>query len=446
MIRVAGGRRAGSVRGVIRKPVQGTLSLVRRRAQPTAFTIVRLAVTAVGAFLVARLFVQADVLAPLTALLVVQATLYRTFRSALQRVVSVTAGVLVAVGLSDLLGFTWWSLGITIAAALAVGYALRLGDSILEVPISAMLILALPASSVVTERILATLVGAATGLVSNLLLAPLRVQPAEEAVDDLARRLADLLETVADDLAAGRGPQRVGVWVERARELTIDLDQVEDALGQAEESVRLNPRRTRVVDPRVYHRRRLEALATATLTVRGIARALNDSVGLAEEVSPLRDPVATNRIAELLRELAAVLRPYGSLARSRSVDRDALKSDIDQHLAEADRRQRALTDFLRAESTASPAGWQLKGELVSHLDRLRTSLEPPPPQADAERAAAEAAGEVEPPAARVDPTGRIEGIGRRDVPARAAGRPPTLKRWRRSLRRLYRSARRWWHH
>ena len=43
--------------------------------------------------------------------------------------------------LADLAGFTWWSLGITIAAGLAVGYALHLGDAVLEVPISAMLIL-----------------------------------------------------------------------------------------------------------------------------------------------------------------------------------------------------------------------------------------------------------------------------------------------------------------
>ena len=43
------------------------------------------------------------------------------------------AGVLLAVGLAALVGFTWWSLGITIAVALAIGYALHLGDNTLEV-------------------------------------------------------------------------------------------------------------------------------------------------------------------------------------------------------------------------------------------------------------------------------------------------------------------------
>lgn len=329
------------------------------------------------AFLVAHFVTGDNVLAPLTALLVVQATLYRTFRIALQRVASVVAGVLLAVGLSTALGLTWWSLGITIAAALTVGYALRLGESVLEVPISAMLILALPTEAEVAGRIVATIIGAATGLLSNLVLAPLRLQPAEEAVEEQGGRLADLLQEVADDLAAGRGPERTEAWVVRARELTDAADRVEDALGQAEESVRLNPRSTRVTDPRVYHRRRLQALENATLIVRGIARSLNDSRGISDEVSPVRDPEATQRIADVLRELAAVLRPYGRLARSKEVDRDALKADVDRHLEQATQRHETAAERLRSDPESAPSGWPLRGELISHLDRLRTQLEPP---------------------------------------------------------------------
>ena len=170
----------------------------------TAATIIRLTITAVIAFVVARFVTGDNILAPLTALLVVQVTLYHTFRTALQRVVSVISGVLVAVALSHLIGFTWWSLGITIAAALVIGYTLRLGDSILEVPISAMLILSLPTEAAVSGRIVATLIGAAVGLISNLVVGPLRVRPAEEAVDQLSHRLADLLDTVANELVARR--------------------------------------------------------------------------------------------------------------------------------------------------------------------------------------------------------------------------------------------------
>src|ERR1700722_8982064 len=121
-----------------------TLTVVRHRAQPTVATIARLATTAIAAYLFALLLplTSRPVLAPLTALLVAQVTLYQTVRNAVRRVASVLAGVLLAVAFSALIGFTWWSLGITIIAGLSLGYALRLGDHIIEVPISAMLILA----------------------------------------------------------------------------------------------------------------------------------------------------------------------------------------------------------------------------------------------------------------------------------------------------------------
>ncbi len=379
--RLLRGARAGVAGRVLPPPAQETLSLARRKAQPATLTIARLTVTAVLAFVVARMVTGAEspILAPLSALLVVQATLFQTFRSALQRVASVIAGVLVAIALSHALGFTWWSLGLAIAAALAVGYALRLGDSVLEVPISAMLILSLPGGAA-TERIIATLIGAATGLVSNLVLAPLRLQPAEEAIDDLSRRLADLLGQMAADLADGSGPERTDDWVHRSRVLTDELEQVERALGQAEESVRLNPRGSVVIDPRVYLRGRLEALEHATLTIRGIAHSLHDSAGLSDELNPVRDAHAAVRVADELRELAAALRAYGQLARSKSVDRGALKADVDRHLAAATEHHGDVADIMRADPAVPSPGWPLRGELVTHLDRLRSELYPAPPR------------------------------------------------------------------
>jgi uncharacterized membrane protein YgaE (UPF0421/DUF939 family) len=84
------------------------VTLVRQRAQPTAETIVRLTVTAVFAYLVALLIPSTPrpVLAPLTALLVAQVSIYQTVRSAARRVASVVAGVLLALGLSASVGFT----------------------------------------------------------------------------------------------------------------------------------------------------------------------------------------------------------------------------------------------------------------------------------------------------------------------------------------------------
>jgi uncharacterized membrane protein YccC len=82
---------------------------------------------------------QPPVLAPLTALLVTQVTVVQTITGSFQRVASVTAGLLVALGVADLLGLHWWSIGLVIFVSLALGQVLRLGSHRMEVPISALL-------------------------------------------------------------------------------------------------------------------------------------------------------------------------------------------------------------------------------------------------------------------------------------------------------------------
>src|SRR6202453_688986 len=150
------------------------LTLVRRRAQPTAVYIARLTGTAVFAYLLALQLPGGSprsVLAPLAALLVVQATLFHTIRSAVQRVIGVTAGVLAAVAVATYVPFSWWVLGLLIAGTLALGLALRLHEETLEVPISAMLIFSVDSHAAAASRITETLIGAAGGLARGLLLA-----------------------------------------------------------------------------------------------------------------------------------------------------------------------------------------------------------------------------------------------------------------------------------
>src|ERR1700761_9184859 len=221
-----------------RAPV--TLTVVRHRAQPTAATIVRLTATAVFAYLVALPVpgVSRPVLAPLTALLVAQVSLYRTLRSALRRVSSVVAGVLVAVALSALVGFTWWTLGIVIVLALAVGNALHLGDEILEVPISAMLILSsVGTRAAATGRVEETFIGTVAGLIAGFAFAAPKVQPAEEAVLDLCEKMAGLLDRISAGLADGSVADSVGGWLDEARSFPGEIRYVDDALREAEESM-----------------------------------------------------------------------------------------------------------------------------------------------------------------------------------------------------------------
>ena len=228
------------------------LTVVRRRAQPTAVYIARLTATAVFAYLIAQALPGGSprsVLAPLTALLVVQATLFNTIGTAIRRVAAVTVGVLAAVAVAAYVPFSWWVLGLLVAGTLALGIVLRLREEILEVPISAMLIFSVGSQAAASTRITETLVGAAAGLAAGLVFAPVRVQPAKEAVGELSRQMADLLGQMAEGLAETPDPRRAAEWLDRTRALRGEIERVDDALSQAEESVRLNPRRLRVRRP-----------------------------------------------------------------------------------------------------------------------------------------------------------------------------------------------------
>jgi hypothetical protein len=357
-----------------RAPV--TLTVVRHRAQPTAATIVRLTATAVFAYLIALPVpgVSRPVLAPLTALLVAQVSLYETLRSALRRISSVVAGVLVAVALSALVGFTWWTLGIVIVLALAVGYALHLSDHILEVPISAMLILSSAGTrAAATGRVVETFIGTAAGLIAGFVLAAPKVQPAEEAVQELCDKMAGLLDRIAAGLADGTVADSVGGWLDEARSFAGEIRHVDDALQEAEESMRLNPRSLRLPGTTLPLREALETLEHEGITIRVLARSLADGARLD---GPMKDPEARRLLAGVLRELSSAVRAYGRLVITPDgPDRDGLESELERHLAAARDRQDDLGGLVRVGPADRPAGWPLRGELISHLDRLRLELE-----------------------------------------------------------------------
>ena len=377
----------GAVARTITQRTPLTLTLARHRAQPTAATIVRLTACAVFAYLIALPVPETSppVLAPLTALLVLQVSIYQTLFSALRRVAAVVTGVLIALGLSRWVGFTWWSLGLTVALGLAAGYALRLRDTVLEVPISAMLILSVGSKAAATSRISETLIGTAAGLIAGFVLTAPQVEPAQEAVAELGRTMADLLDRMSAGLNDGSVNDSARAWLEQARALGGEIRRVDEALQHAEESTRLNPRGMRLPYSAITLRQSLEILEHSAITVRILARSLTDATRLAGDDNPLDDPDVRAGVAGTLRELSAAVRTYSSLATELDPHgHDVLKSELERHLAAARDQQDRLSGLL-APPAARPAGWPLRGELISHLDRLRSELDAGTPVGRARR-------------------------------------------------------------
>jgi hypothetical protein len=340
---------------------------------------VRLTAAAVVAYLVAHaLFPDTQPLTgPLTALLVVQATLFSTLRMGVLRVASVVSGVLVAVFLSDVVGLTWWSLGVVVAASLVIGQMLRLGEQLLEVPISAMLILGVPAaSSAATARIAETLVGAGIGVMTNLVFPPaVRTRSAGQAVEEVAVHTAELLTRAAHELPHKPSEEQALGWLHDVRSLSRYIDAADRAVVDLRDSRRLNPRAIRGLDTEPILRTGLDALERSVVSVRALFRAIAD--GLHEEHEALEySPELYGAIGVLLEDLARGIRAYGALVRA-DADKGGVASD--DALAEAldalHETRAVLTELLIVDAGRNQDHWMLSGTLLAAVSRILRDLD-----------------------------------------------------------------------
>jgi hypothetical protein len=338
----------------------------------------KLTLAAVTAYLLAgALNTSPDrILAPLTALLVVQLTLYQTVAHAFGRVISVLSGVLLAVAVAHTVGLTWWSLGAVVLASLVVGYALRLGEHVLEVPISAMIVLAVGgATETATGRVVETLLGGAVGLAANLLAPPLHVRGAEDGVDRLANALAEALRDLAADVRRGWSTGDADHWMSRARDLRRAVDRADRDLARAEESARMNPRggRARGAQPRL--RVALTALEHCHVAFRNLCRALLDrSYSIRDGAhEPYAEDVRA-ALAEALDRAAHTVRSAGAYAASSSAP-DSTLSAVEAGLRELSEARERLATLLLVDPVADQGAWQAHGALLAGVDRLRVEAE-----------------------------------------------------------------------
>ena len=281
-----------------------------RRGRTPGLRTLKTTFAAVVAFAIAERLHTSDqpILAPLTALLVVQLTMYETVAHGRERIVSVVAGVLVAVGFAHVVGLTWWSLGAVVAVSLVAGRMLRLGPHLPEVAISAMLVLAVGGvESAAMGRVVETLIGAAVGVLVNLIIAPpLYIQPTRDAIDELTDRIGgyahDLAAALRGDWTRDAADRALG----GARELAAEVARADAGLARTEASGRLNPRGRLARQAQPQLRASLTALEHAQVGLRNLARALLDrTYYLAEDAADLAyDAEAKRALADVLDSVA----------------------------------------------------------------------------------------------------------------------------------------------
>ncbi|MEV6400990.1 aromatic acid exporter family protein [Streptomyces sp. NPDC051907] len=283
-------------------------------------------------------------MAPWAAVALVQSTVYRSLISAIQQVVVIAIGTVLAVGAAAVTGNTMAAMAIVLPVTVLLGNWTRFGTQGIYAPTTALFVLAYGSTSfaAVGSRLLDTLVGAAIGVAVNaLILPPLHLRDVQVHLERLPWQTTQLLRTMAAGVERGYAQADAERWHDHARGLHGDLANLREARGWTKESYRLNPahrlRRSGPTLPTVELDAAWERIAHHLMS---LTRLLADAAG---DSPALRPPhtAALEPLSELLRHAADSAAPSAQVAAAHTRDRGPQLQD---------RREVALTDAWNAHS------------------------------------------------------------------------------------------------
>ncbi|WP_240799864.1 FUSC family protein [Streptomyces sp. A1277] len=183
-------------------------------------------------------------MAPWAAVALVQGTVYRSLRSAVELLAMMASGTLLAAGAAAVTGDTMAAMLIALPLTVLLGNWAPVGEQGLYAPTTALFVLAYGSYSLpaVGHRLLETAVGAAVGVAVNAIVLPpvhsLRVRTLACA---LPRDCSLLLHDLSEGIVEEYDEEQAGRWHQAAGELPGALSELRSARGWASESFRFNP-------------------------------------------------------------------------------------------------------------------------------------------------------------------------------------------------------------
>lgn len=215
------------------------------------------------------------IFAPLAAILTIQVTIADSIQKGLYR----TLGVIIGVGIGDLISHFFVISGISILIAILLAFSLstafQLNQQVIsQVGVSSLLVLGYgQVHGYMLGRIVETIVGAFTAVIINMVISPPNASAAlKQALLQLSRRLSDTLY----DMKSCSDQEKLASDLKKARQLVQQTEKECENLLLSLNSLRYTPFRRQ-------ERRKVEELASIlnrmermTIQVRGIARSLYD--------------------------------------------------------------------------------------------------------------------------------------------------------------------------
>ncbi|KQO93808.1 FUSC family protein [Leifsonia sp. Leaf264] len=272
-------------------------SRLRSSARIPLLQVTKSAVATVLAWFIAELVLPGTlpVFAAIAALLVVQPSVNQSVGRAVERSFGVIAGVIIAFGIGIVFGQHSFVVLAAIVLAIFVGWALRLTPgSANQIPISVMLVLTIGSTTpdYALARIIETLIGAAIGVIVNILVVPpVLLAPAQNAVTALGVEIAATFDRLADALRTAKTDAQLQEILITARLLRPIQAKAQEALTAADESLAFNPRQQRYrakLDAEEALFTRMGPLVTRSLNM---TRAVHDHYDATLPTEPTVEPI-----------------------------------------------------------------------------------------------------------------------------------------------------------
>ncbi|GEM_PF-5241124 len=375
-----------SVSRVVRTEAAAALRSVRRagsapgRERDLAVQSGKAALAAVIAWVLSS-WLQPDslaLMAPWVAVVLVQATVYRSMARGVQQLLAIALGTVLGTAGLSLLGNPVAAMAVVLPVTILAGNWRRFGEQGIYSATSALFTLTAGEATVADagERLLAALLGAAVAVgVNALLRPPAYLRDSRKGVQGVIEEASGVLGQVADELDEPWEYDHVLGWYDRARRLPRLIREVRTSVEWNRESMWLNPeRRRRAEISRVTpsYDETLHTLDHVADHLSNITRTLLEAFD-GDTGSPRPGSEVTGPYALFLRRVANALEAYGRFVTNPMAD------DRREELREAASSVRGMQDELRAElprwATGSPEAVAVFGSLLMEARLLTDRLD-----------------------------------------------------------------------
>jgi uncharacterized membrane protein YgaE (UPF0421/DUF939 family) len=321
--------------------------------------------------------VRDPVLASVAALVVVQVTLYPSVRRAIQYSAGIVAGMLGALAIGRYLGVNMLTMSLVVVFGLVIGRTLQLGTQVTQVGVTGLLVLSF-GNSYGTVRVLDSVIGAAIGVLVNMVIAPPAfTRTAAKELADLADDLAAQCARVAKALRGEWNHEQARGWLDRSRQLASSARAARKIAQQAEESLKYHPRRSVHLDE--VHRVDEAAVALDHVAtqlnslMRGLSDLTADFAGI-----PAAHQSVPGELVQLLEDAGKALNAFGRLQLPDAKGGPRVYEELSRLIrsSKPHAREAAQAMYPDPGEEAPTMLWSIYGALLDDSRRMLRELDP----------------------------------------------------------------------